>query len=151
MWEYATSHDQKPEPNVFFYVKSGLLYRHWQPSRQQGGTVLAVEQLVLSSARRLLVLRLAHDVPTAGHLGVTKTQNRVLQRFYWPRVFKDVAEYCTTCEVCQRRRGNTTHRKYNAPLNRPRLWTGMYKDIASNRMNRTCANYSRKYGILFLL
>ncbi len=26
--EKATFHDLKPEPNVFFYVKSGLLYRH---------------------------------------------------------------------------------------------------------------------------
>lgn len=47
-------------------------------------------------------MRLAHDVPTAGHLGVTKTKDRVLQRYYWPGIFKDIADYCRTCEVCQR-------------------------------------------------
>ena len=38
----------------------------------------------------------------AGHLGITKTKDRVLQRYYWPGVFKDVADYCRSCEVCQR-------------------------------------------------
>ncbi len=48
-----------------------------------------VEQLVLPTQCRPLVLRLAHDVPTAGHLGTTKTQNRVLQQYYWPGMFKE--------------------------------------------------------------
>ena len=30
------------------------------------------------------------------------TKDRVLQRYYWPEVFKDVADYCKSCEVCQR-------------------------------------------------
>ena len=38
----------------------------------------------------------------AGHLGITKTKDRILQRYYWPGIFKDIAQYCHTCEVCQR-------------------------------------------------
>ena len=48
---------------------------------------------------REVVLHLAHEVPMSGHQGVTKTKNRVLQRYYWPGVFKAVAQYC---ELCQR-------------------------------------------------
>ena len=113
--DYASSQpeDGTEGENVFFYTKDGLLYRHWQPRKRGKDGVQAVEQLVLPTQCRQLVLRLAHDVPTAGHLGVTKTRNRVLQRYYWPGVFKEVTEYCTTCEVCQRSRGR---RPARAPL-----------------------------------
>ncbi len=105
--------DGSGEENVFFYRKDGLLYRHWQPRKQEENGVREVEQLVLPIHCRQLVLRLAHDIPTASHLGVTKTRNRGLQRYYWPGIFKEVTEYCTTCEVCQRSRGR---RPARAPL-----------------------------------
>ena len=59
-------------------------------------------QLVLPYKCRGFVLQLAHDVPMAGHLGTTKTRQRVSQRYYWPGVFSDVAQYVRSCEVCQR-------------------------------------------------
>ncbi|KAL8567469.1 hypothetical protein ACOMHN_010060 [Nucella lapillus] len=37
----------------------------------------------------------------AGHCGVRRTLQRVLLRFFWPSVRKDVAEYCRTCDICQ--------------------------------------------------
>ena len=86
---------------VFFYYKRGLLYRSWRPKRSDFGDVRQCEQLVLPSQSRAVVLNLAHGVPTAGHLGITKTKDRVLQRYYWPGVFKDVAKYCRTCDTCQ--------------------------------------------------
>lgn len=48
------------------------------------------------------VLRLAYDIPLAGHLGIKKTRERVLQRYYWAGIFSDIATHCRTCEVCQR-------------------------------------------------
>ena len=86
---------------VYFYYQAGLLYRHWSPQKEDR-EVQACNQLVLPQPCRGVVLRLAHDIPMAGHLGITKTKDRILQRYYWPGVFKDVAEYCRTCEVCQR-------------------------------------------------
>ena len=38
------------------------------------------------------MLGLAHEVPMVGHLGITKTKDRVLQRYYWPGVFSDIAK-----------------------------------------------------------
>lgn len=38
----------------------------------------------------------------AGHLGRKKTAHRVLQRFYWPGIFRDVQDHCRTCEQCQK-------------------------------------------------
>ncbi len=45
---------------------------------------------------------MAHDPPVSGHLGVNKTRNRVLASFYWPGVFADIANYCKTCDTCQK-------------------------------------------------
>ena len=82
--------------------KAGLLYRIWQPKEVKNRGAQECEQLVLPAPCRSVVLHLAHKVPMAGHLGVTKTKDRVIQRYYWLGIFKDVAQYCRTCEVCQR-------------------------------------------------
>ncbi len=73
---------------VGFFKRAGLLYRRWQPpGRDSEG--MAVEQLVLPLACRQTVLTLAHTIPLAGHLGRDKTARRILQRFYWPTLFRD--------------------------------------------------------------
>lgn len=45
------------------------------------------------------VLKLAHS--WSGHLGITKTHDRILQHFFWPGLKVDVAKFCKTCSVCQ--------------------------------------------------
>jgi len=47
-------------------------------------------------------MKLAHDMPMAGHLGKMKTAKRILRRFYWPGIFGDVARHCMACEQCQK-------------------------------------------------
>ena len=64
-----------------------------------------VEQLIL------LVLKLAHEAPLAGHMGRNKTVSRVLQRFYWPNIYLDVAEWCKNCPNCQK-----AHNKRTLPV-----------------------------------
>ena len=63
---------------------------------------MAVEQLVLPTQCRAAILKLAHSIPMAGHLGKTKTASRILQRFYWPTLFEDVGTYCKSCTECQK-------------------------------------------------
>ena len=52
-------------------------------------------QLVLSqdSPLRELVLREAHESPAAGHTGRDKTLDRVVRRFRWPRMARDVTDW----------------------------------------------------------
>ncbi|KAK3286874.1 hypothetical protein CYMTET_5590 [Cymbomonas tetramitiformis] len=63
-------------------------------------------QLVLAqdSPLRELVMREAHESPAAGHTGRDKTLNRVSCRFWWPRMSKDVTDWCKSCVVCQQTR-----------------------------------------------
>ena len=58
-------------------------------------------QIVMPMAFRYNILSLAHDIPWAGHLGITKTYDRVLRHFFWPALKTDVSSFCRTCHICQ--------------------------------------------------
>ena len=47
------------------------------------------------------VLHLAHEAPMAGHLGINKTYQKIIQHFYWPGLKKDVKLFCRSCHTCQ--------------------------------------------------
>ena len=44
----------------------------------------------------------SHDSPVNGHLGREKTYALVSDTYWWPHMYKWVAKYVKTCEVCQR-------------------------------------------------
>jgi len=48
------------------------------------------------------VLYLAHSHLLGAHLGVEKTYDRILGRFYWPGVKRAVQDYCRSCRECQK-------------------------------------------------
>lgn len=83
-----------------FFMRDDILYREWIPPGQSG----VIEQLVLPQKCRAKVLELAHRIPLAGHLGRDKTASRLLYRFYWQSLYKDVKLYCQQCDVCQKTR-----------------------------------------------
>ena len=47
------------------------------------------------------ILKLAHESPMSGHLGINKTYNKITKHFYWPQIWHCVAEFCKTCHICQ--------------------------------------------------
>ncbi|XP_039525008.1 uncharacterized protein LOC120477466 [Pimephales promelas] len=81
-----------------FILDNGLLYRE---SKEDG------MQLVVPQTQRREVLELGHSIPWAGHLGFMKTLMRIAKRFYWPRMYSDVKEFCKTCPECQLAVGHT--------------------------------------------
>ena len=70
----------------------------WKPRDQSGPEI---RQVVLPRSYRQNVLKLAHNIPIAGHLGAEKTKQRILKRFYWPSIHRDVKKYCKECAECQ--------------------------------------------------
>ena len=46
-------------------------------------------------------------------MGKRKTIDRIMQRFYWPTLYRDVAAWCRTCEKCQK---HSPIRNLRAPL-----------------------------------
>ena len=88
-----------------FYYENDILYRRWEPKgpeRQHG----IVQQLVLPTECRDAVLAIAHEIPLGGHLGKTKTAQRLLQRFYWPTVYGNVSNFCRACQLDSSRRAS---------------------------------------------
>ncbi len=74
-----------------FVVKDNRLYRQTDSG----------DQLVVPLSIRAKVLHLGHSIPWSGHLGQQKTLARISSRFYWPRLYMDVIDYCKSCPECQ--------------------------------------------------
>ncbi|UYV67845.1 hypothetical protein LAZ67_5002210, partial [Cordylochernes scorpioides] len=60
--------------------------------------------LVVPRHLRPEILRNLHDSPTSGHLGFTKTYDRIRKKFYWPGMYRNVRKYVAHCQDCQRRK-----------------------------------------------
>ena len=85
-----------------YYAKSGILMRKWRPPESPANEEWRViHQVIVPPCYRNDILMMAHDIPLAGHLGIRKTQSRILQHFYWPKLHKDVVDFCKTCHTCQ--------------------------------------------------
>ena len=100
------------------------------------------------------MLELGHEIPLAGHLGVEKTRQRVLRRFYWPTIFKDIEEFCRCCKQCQK---SNTRKTPPAPLiplfviSEPFKRIAMYivgplpRSRSSNRFILVICDYATRY------
>ena len=57
-------------------------------------------QLVIPVKKRQGFIREFHDSLFAGHLGITRTVYRLLDRVYWPGLRSDVRTYIRSCTIC---------------------------------------------------
>lgn len=74
-------------------LKAGLLYRQAKlPSEEN------VNQLILPTKYRDTVLKALHD--DSGHLGIERITDLLRQRFFWPKMSKDVEQYIKNCGEC---------------------------------------------------
>ncbi|MBW0552570.1 hypothetical protein O181_092285 [Austropuccinia psidii MF-1] len=60
-----------------------------------------------------LVLKECHDSPFSGYLSEDRTREKVKTCIWWPMWQKDVAEYCKTCDRCQKANKTTSKRLGN--------------------------------------
>ena len=61
-----------------FYYEDDLLYRQWEPKGSES-THDTIHQLVLPAKYQDTALAIAHEIPLGGHLGKTKTAQRLLR------------------------------------------------------------------------
>nr|XP_043872779.1 uncharacterized protein LOC122761638 isoform X1 [Solea senegalensis] len=87
-----------------FFLDNGVLMRRWISPLGKTNAVSdcgTVCQIVIPAEYRQHILELAHDHPWSGHLGITKTHDRILKHFFWPGMKKEVTRFCKTCSTCQ--------------------------------------------------
>lgn len=87
-------------------LSEGVLYRRFE--KLGFGELL---QLVVPVKLKGSVLLLAHDHKTAGHLGRTRTLEKIRQSYFWVNYRQDVEDWVRTCVKCQRRKGTPQKRR----------------------------------------
>uniref|UniRef100_A0A131YW51 Reverse transcriptase n=1 Tax=Rhipicephalus appendiculatus TaxID=34631 RepID=A0A131YW51_RHIAP len=75
----------------------GLFYRHYRLANGR-----TFKQVVTPKAFRQGILDIAHGSIMAGHQGIKRTTDRVLEEFYWPDLNGDVKRFVKSCDKCQR-------------------------------------------------
>uniref|UniRef100_A0A674N472 Gypsy retrotransposon integrase-like protein 1 n=1 Tax=Takifugu rubripes TaxID=31033 RepID=A0A674N472_TAKRU len=93
--------EQEKGQKVVYFMDRGLLVRCWRQDASGDGDWSTAYQVVVPTAYRPQVLSLAHDNLWAGHLGITKTYDKILRHFFWPGLKADVVRHCRPCHVCQ--------------------------------------------------
>lgn len=81
-------------------ICSDRLYKYIRPSFEDLGDATDRWKEVVPKDRRKDVISASHDMPTSGHMGTYKTYNRVAEKYYWPKLRYDVANYVRKCAVC---------------------------------------------------
>ena len=79
------------------FLKDGLVFRRWE-NETTGEEIY--QQVCLPESLVPKVLHALHDSPSAGHLGVSKTLEKVRRRFYWHGMREDVESHIRRCGPC---------------------------------------------------
>ncbi|XP_056441423.1 uncharacterized protein LOC130378840 [Gadus chalcogrammus] len=102
LFECVISGEALDDMSTGFFLKGNVLMRRWTPPKLGGDDSWGVvEQIVIPRTYRSEILKLAHDNPLSGHLGINKTFDRILRYSFWPGLKGDVRHHCKTCHVCQ--------------------------------------------------
>ncbi|CAG2257611.1 unnamed protein product [Mytilus edulis] len=91
-------------------MHGGVLYRRFETNIGQ----TARKQMIVPKSRTQELLHYFHDVPSAAHLGVDKTLEKLKNGFYWPNMKEYVQAYCRSCDSCFARKPKKESTK--APL-----------------------------------
>ncbi|CAL1291709.1 unnamed protein product [Larinioides sclopetarius] len=108
LFEFAkVSHENDKKNQNFVVVNELLIKKH----EDHVGDVRKL--IVIPKKFRARIMSLCHE-NTSGHLGVTKTKDRLARHFFWPKCYKDVENYVRSCDSCQK--AGKPNEKKKAPL-----------------------------------
>ena len=57
--------------------------------------------LVVPSEYRQKIMGKCHTDTLSGHLGIAGTKQKISQNYYWPKMGKEIKEFCQSCNICQ--------------------------------------------------
>lgn len=78
----VVSREEADAKRAAYFLDDSLLMRKWTFRTGSDRDWSTMYQIVMPMAFRYNILSLAHDIPWAGHLGITKPYNRVLRHFF---------------------------------------------------------------------
>lgn len=102
-------------------LHDGCLYRIWE---SEDGKIRS-KLLVIPKAKFKEIIKDYHNGSSGGHLGITKTTEKIKKRFYWVGCQETVADWIRRCDQCaiakgprQRTRGKMHQYNVGAPFER---------------------------------
>lgn len=98
-----------------FVLKDGLLYHYYQPKHK--GRVDLTNHYVFQLAapreiRKDLLYHYHDNLAGGGHFGVTRTFEKLRQKYWFPKMLQEIKDYVSSCDSCQR---SKTDRKQRPP------------------------------------
>ena len=96
LWQKVGSVDKS---QYIFICEHDFLLRQKRDENNKG---VGPKMLVVPKPRREEIMRVAHDSLFGGHLGINNTLTKIEAQFYWPGMSEDVANFCRSCDVCQK-------------------------------------------------
>src|SRR5882672_6647190 len=77
-----------------YQIRDGLIYfEDWNGNFR----------LCVPDSLRLTVMSGVHNILTeSAHRGHAKTYNRIASTYYWPKMSRDIKQYVSTCNICQK-------------------------------------------------
>ncbi|KYB24698.1 hypothetical protein TcasGA2_TC031841 [Tribolium castaneum] len=134
-----------------FSLIDGVLYK--KNTREVGRDhLLAIPKSLIGE-----ILYNHHSDPLSGHLGTTKTLEKIRERYFWTGQQKDVEKFVRGCPDCQSRKGEDF--KKGAGLLQPipvgTIWSMLSVDLlgpfpksqSGNTMVIVCTEYVSRYAI----
>ena len=97
------------------------------------------------------IIREYHDSAFSGHRGMQQTYNRIAERYYWPRMVKQIQNYIQSCEVCQTQKYSRPQRYPLKPVEVDRPFQKVGIDLTgtlrpSEQSIVICVDYFSKYA-----
>lgn len=103
------------------------------------------ERIVIPRCRRREILTIAHD--KLGHLGSRKVVRILKKRFTWPCMSREVHEFVSSCDLCQR--NNRTGHKRAPMIERP-IITEPFETVAFDLVGPfSKARHSKRYLLTY--
>jgi hypothetical protein len=100
-WAYVFKNQEAGKETVNYTIENGLLYRLTITGEEDTDVEL---RLCIPKELRPTILQACHDDITSGHLGETRTYDRVTQRYFWHGISRDIEKYIKACPDCQSRK-----------------------------------------------
>src|SRR6185436_4471516 len=47
------------------------------------------------------LIKIMHNYPISGHMGINTTYNKIKERYYWNQIYDDIKEYIKTFDTCK--------------------------------------------------
>jgi hypothetical protein len=105
----------KTSSHIKLRVQEALASKESKYAQGNNGVIFCKDKIYVPNNAKLHedILHARHNPPAAGHFGSIHIKEYVKQDYWWPQLYKDIAQYITRCNECQRTK--IDHTKHQAP------------------------------------